>query len=53
MMTPMPGATPMVPGSLPLLPVPGIMAAVVDRTGTGRTVGGRAAFSSSSGPGRR
>jgi acetyl-CoA synthetase len=33
MITPMPGATPMVPGSC-TLPFPGIMAAVVDETGT-------------------
>ena len=33
MMTPMPGATPLVPGSC-TLPFPGIMAAVVDETGT-------------------
>ena len=33
MITPMPGATPMIPGSC-TLPFPGIMAAVVDETGT-------------------
>ena len=33
MITPMPGATPMVPGSC-TLPFPGLMAAVVDETGT-------------------
>lgn len=46
MITPLPGATPTVPGSC-TLPLPGIMAAVVDETGqTYRT--GRAASSSSS-----
>ncbi len=32
MITPLPGATPLVPGSC-TLPLPGIMAAIVDETG--------------------
>ena len=51
MITPMPGATPLVPGSC-TLPFPGIQFAVVDRTGT-ELPWGRAASWSSRSRGRR
>ncbi len=40
MITPLPGATPLVPGSC-TLPLPGIMAAIVDETGAGRAEQGK------------
>jgi acetyl-CoA synthetase len=51
MITPLPGATPLVPGSC-TLPFPGIMAAIVDETGQD-VPNGRAASWSSSARGRR
>jgi acetyl-CoA synthetase len=52
MITPLPGATPLVPGSC-TLPFPGIMAAIVDETGNRRARTARAASWSSRSPGRR
>jgi acetyl-CoA synthetase len=49
MITPLPGATPLVPGSC-TLPFPGIMAAIVDETGKD-VPWGRAASWSSRSPG--
>ena len=52
MITPLPGATPLVPGSC-TLPLPGIMAAIVDEARQGHAQRRRAACWWSSGPGRR
>jgi acetyl-CoA synthetase len=52
MITPLPGATPLVPGSC-TLPFPGIQAAIVDETGKDDMPNGRAASWSSRSPGRR
>ena len=52
MISPLPGATPLVPGSC-TLPLPGIMAAIVDEVGQGHPERRRAACWWSSAPGRR
>ncbi len=52
MITPLPGATPLVPGSC-TLPLPGIMAAIVDETGPGRAERAGRHPGRSSGRGRR
>ena len=52
MITPLPGATPLKPGSC-TLPLPGIMAAIVDEAGHDVPTTARAACWSSSARGRR